>query len=564
LLPLRSPAGLIDGRRAVSRPKALDVMFVLLRMSSQVAATSFRAEVRLQLNGERYLSTTKFTPSSTRRITIRAGGVMRIPLSLRSALLSCAFVLLVGPSARAATLPAGFTETLMASGLSTPTAMAFSPDGRLFVCEQGGRLRVIKNGALLATPFVTLAVSSIGERGLLGVAFDPSFTTNGFVYVYYTTSTAPIHNRVSRFTANGDVAVAGSELPLMDLETLGATNHNGGALHFGVDGKLYIAVGENAVPSNAQLLTNRLGKILRINKDGSIPADNPFFTTATGVNRSIWALGLRNPFTFAIEPLFGAMFINDVGQNTWEEINNGVAGANYGWPTTEGATTNPNFVSPTYAYDHGDGCAISGGAFASFANLPQFPMTYWGGYFFADFCGGWMRARLQNGNVVDFASGISRPVDLQIGSDGRLYYLARGTGTTTGVVMRVQHSAPAPDFDLSANDSDAAISVEGGNPLTIAMAFDAGAGGVLNNAEVFIGLAAPFGVLWLDPSQGFISSVVPVFTGNLPTFAEAPLFTFGDVDPFPAGSYLWFAVVDNVIDGVPGGTYSDFVLTDIE
>jgi hypothetical protein len=106
--------------------------------------------------------------------------------------------------------------------------------------------------------------------------------------------------------------------------------------------------------------------------------------------------------------------------------------------------------------------------------------------------------------------------------------------------------------------------VAGGNPLTIAMAFDAGAGGVLNNAEVFIGLAAPFGVLWLDPSQGFISSVVPVFTGNLPTFAEAPLFTFGDVDPFPAGSYLWFAVVDSVIDGVPSGTYSDFVLTEIE
>jgi glucose/arabinose dehydrogenase len=490
---------------------------------------------------------------------------MRI-LSAFGRVCSCfAFVLVIAPhSAPAATLPAGFTETQIASGLSTPTAMAFAPDGRLFVCEQGGRLRVIKNGSLLATPFVTLSVSSVGERGLLGVAFDPSFATNGFVYVYYTTSAAPIHNRVSRFTANGDVAVAGSELVLMDLETLGATNHNGGAIHFGLDGKLYIAVGENAVPSNAQLLTNRLGKILRINKDGSIPSDNPFFGTATGVNRSIWALGLRNPFTFAIEPLFGAMFINDVGQNTWEEVNTGAAGANYGWDLTEGPTTDPRFVSPAYAYDHSAGCAISGGAFYSFANLPQFPMTYWGAYFFADFCGGWIRARRQDGTIANFASGISRPVDLQMGSDGRLYYLARGTGTTTGIVMRVQHAVTAPDFDLSANESDAAITVAAGNPLLIEMAFNAGAGGVLNNAEVFIGLAAPFGVQWLHPSQGFVSSVVPVFTGNLPTFAESSLFQFADVDPFPAGSYLWFAVVDTVIDGVPSGDISDFVLTEIE
>jgi glucose/arabinose dehydrogenase len=473
-------------------------------------------------------------------------------------------LVLLGPSAHAATLPAGFDETLIASGLSTPTAMAFAPDGRLFVCEQGGRLSVIKEGVLLATPFLTLSVNSSGERGLLGIAFDPDFATNRFVYVYYTTSTAPIHNRVSRFTANGDVAVPGSERPLMELETLGATNHNGGAIHFGVDGKLYIGVGENAVASNAQLLTNRLGKILRINKDGSIPADNPFFTTATGVNRSIWALGLRNPFTFAIEPLLGTMFINDVGQNTWEEINTGIAGANYGWPATEGPTTDPRFVSPTYAYDHTGACAISGGAFNSFANLPQFPLSYWGAYFFADFCGGWIQARRQDGTVGAFASGISRPVDVQIGNDGSLYYLARGTGTTTGVVMRVQYTAQTPDFDLSANESDAAIAVASGTPLVIEMAFDAGAGGVLGNAEVFIGLVAPFGVQWLHPSRGFVSAVVPLFTGNLPTFAEATLLRFADVGPFPAGSYLWFAVVDTVIDGVPSGTYSDFVLTEIE
>ncbi len=247
----------------------------------------------------------------------------------------------------AATLPTGFSETLVATGLQSPTAMQFAPDGRLFVAEQGGRLRVIKNGALLSAPFLTLTVSSVGERGLLGVAFDPDFTTNRFVYVYYTATTPAIHNRISRFTANGDVAVAGSEVVLLDLNNLSsATNHNGGALAFGPDGKLYAAVGENANGANAQSFGNLLGKMLRINKDGSIPTDNPFYGTASGQNRLIYSLGLRNPFTFAFNPVLSQMFINDVGQNTWEEINDGLPGANYGWPDTEGTTTDAQIRQP--------------------------------------------------------------------------------------------------------------------------------------------------------------------------------------------------------------------------
>src|SRR6476469_5383479 len=117
----------------------------------------------------------------------------------------------------AASLPSGFTESLVASGLNNPTAMEFAPDGRLFVCQQGGQLRVVKNGVLLPTPFVSLTVDPFGERGLLGVAFDPNFTTNNFVYVYYTATTPTTHNRVSRFTANGDVAVVGSEVAILDL-----------------------------------------------------------------------------------------------------------------------------------------------------------------------------------------------------------------------------------------------------------------------------------------------------------------------------------------------------------
>jgi glucose/arabinose dehydrogenase len=345
-------------------------------------------------------------------------------------------------TATAAALPTGFTETLVASGLSSPTAMAFAPDGRLFVCQQGGQLRVIKNGALLAMPFVTLTVSSSGERGLLGVTFDPDFANNPFVYVYYTASTPAIHNRVSRFTANGDVAVPGSETILLELNNLsGATDHNGGALHFGPDGKLYIAVGENATPSNAQTLTNLLGKILRINADGSIPTDNPFVNQATGVNRTIWALGLRNPFTFAFQPGTGRMFINDVGQATWEEVNDGIAGSNYGWPDSEGPTTTAGHRGPFFFYGHGSsgttGCAITGGAFYD-PGTSQFPPEYEGQYFFADFCSGWIR-RLDVPGVTatGFATGVSSPVDVRVSSDGSLYYLARGSGS----VFRVDYTA---------------------------------------------------------------------------------------------------------------------------
>jgi glucose/arabinose dehydrogenase len=326
--------------------------------------------------------------------------------------------------------------------------MQFAPDGRLFVCEQGGQLRVIKDAALLPAPFVSVTVSSAGERGLLGVAFDPNFATNHFVYVYYTATTPAAHNRISRFTANGDVAVAGSEVVILELDNLSATNHNGGALAFGSDGKLYAAVGENANGANSQSLSNLLGKMLRLNKDGTIPTDNPFFMSATGNNRAIWAMGLRNPFTFAFNPLGTEMFINDVGQSSWEEINDGIAGANYGWPTTEGPTSDPRFTTPRYAYDHSAGaCAITGGAF--YAPLTaQFPSDYLRDYFFADFCAGWIRKLdpAAGNNVVTFATGIAAPVDLKVGDDGGLYYLARGGGAATGVVYRIEYGNIPPSI----------------------------------------------------------------------------------------------------------------------
>ena len=354
----------------------------------------------------------------------------------------------------AATLPAGFEETPVAGGLSRPTTLAIAPDGRFFVAEQDGKLRVIRDGNLLAEPFVDLTgvVDSAGERGLLGVALDPGFSKNGFVYAYYTrkaTGTEPTHNRIARFTASGDTAAEGSEKVILRLNPLSsALNHNGGALHFGPDGKLYAAVGENADQDNSQTLSNLLGKMLRINRDGTIPRSNPYVGSkrVKGKNRAIWALGLRNPYTFAFRPGTTTMFINDVGARTYEEINRGAEKANYGWPYYEGPELRSNadppatlkHRKPIFAYRHDGtegGCAITGGAFYD-PRQAQFPPRYVGDYFFADFCGGWIRSYDPRPDATsDFVTGLSQPVDLDVDRAGNFYYLERGTGA----IYRIQH-----------------------------------------------------------------------------------------------------------------------------
>jgi glucose/arabinose dehydrogenase len=359
-----------------------------------------------------------------------------------------------------ATVPAGFSDKLVAGGLELPTAMEFSPDGRLFVSEKGGTIRIIKNGTLLPAPFASLQANSEGERGLMGIAFDPNFTSNRYLYVYYTAGADPVHNRVSRLTAdpsNPDRMLAGSELPILDLEPLVTTSHNAGALEFGPDGKLYIATGDNYYPHLAQSLTSRFGKILRINPDGTIPADNPFYNTP-GAKKEIWALGLRNPFTIAFSrpgqqqqsseggsPGGGGageskMYINDVGQDSWEEINLGQRGANYGWPLCEGACPRPQFISPVYTYPHpstnSSGSSITGGAFY---NGEQFPSEYRGSYFFGDYVQGFIkRLAPDGGTAASFLTDVDSPVDLKVGpaGDGSLYYLS----IVSGQVHKVQYT----------------------------------------------------------------------------------------------------------------------------
>lgn len=352
----------------------------------------------------------------------------------------------------AATLPAGFTRSVVARKLYDPTAMAVAPDGRIFVAQQTGELRVIKNDVLLDQPFLTVTVDNQQERGLVGVTFDPNFASNGYVYVYYTAKTPVLRNRISRFTAQGDVAQPGSEKIIFELDPLVETRraHNGGALHFAADGTLFVAVGDNAYPrTNTTDFTKLFGKILRINPDGTIPSDNPYYNTLQGNLRAIWANGFRNPFTFAIQPITGRIFANDVGESSWEEINEIVKGANYGWPYTEGPTNDPNYKGPIHAYGHGSGndlgCGVVGAEFYNPANT-QFPSDYVGDYFFGDYCNGWIRRYDPNQNKSYlFDTGITTPVDIRINEQGSLYYLSRGrSGVADGTVYKVEYVTNQP------------------------------------------------------------------------------------------------------------------------
>ncbi|HTF20718.1 MAG TPA: PQQ-dependent sugar dehydrogenase, partial [Chryseolinea sp.] len=345
----------------------------------------------------------------------------------------------------AQTYPSGFVQVQVANTISNPTAMAFASDGRLFVAQQSGALRIIKDGALLATPFVSLSVSSTGERGLIGIAIDPDFATNKWIYLYHTVPGSPIHNRITRFTANGDVALAGSGVIVLELDPLSsATNHNGGAMHFGQDGKLYVAVGENANTAHAQNLDTYHGKLLRINKDGTVPEGNPFLT-GSEQKRRVWAYGLRNPYTFSVHPATGRILVNDVGQSRWEEVNDATTGGkNFGWPATEGnfnAATYPAYTRPIYSYSHatgdGSGCAITGGTFF-YPPTTNYPASYFGQYFIQDLCGSWINALDVSSGAVrsSFATGIpGNALAMMAGPDGNLYYLSRNSSAVYKIVF---------------------------------------------------------------------------------------------------------------------------------
>lgn len=382
-------------------------------------------------------------------MSVRAARIRRSSAFLAATAVCLGIQVAAPPPALAVTFPGDFQVVQVTDALRAPHAMKFAPDGRLFVLEQRGNVRIVKNGALLPTAALTLPVQTGGSRGLIGLAFDPAFATNGHLYLFYTAGTSTTaHNRVSRFTVTGDTVSAASEVVLVDFDPLGnSTMHYGGDMGFGPDGKLYVTTGDNLRGPNAQELTNRFGKLHRYNSDGSIPTDNPFYTQATGANRSIWARGLRNPFRLIFHPTTGQMLIGDVGSASWEEVNVGARGANYGWSNAEGPSTNPAYVNPLFAYPHTDdgsgvfGCAVIGGDFYA-PRTRSFPSSFWDKYLFFDHCMGWMRVLdPATRTTAPFGAGFERPVDAKVGPDGSVYTLQRDlNGVARGVLYRVSYS----------------------------------------------------------------------------------------------------------------------------
>jgi glucose/arabinose dehydrogenase/Ca2+-binding RTX toxin-like protein len=425
----------------------------------------------------------------------------------------------------AATLPSGFEDRLLAH-TSKPTALAFTPDGRVLVATQPGVLRVYKNGQLLQTPALNLSskICANYERGMLGVAVDPTFSTNKYVYLYYTYNKSGVCptgqptnannpvNRVARFVMSGDTIDPASEKVLLDNIPSPNGNHNAGDLSFGKDGYLYATVGDggcdykgdsgcagaNDASRDRHVL---LGKVLRITRAGGIPSTNPYLGTdsarcnLTGrtdpgkVCQETFAWGLRNPFRLAFDPNATGtrFFVNDVGQNAYEEVDQGKPGADYAWNLCEGAHDNPNragsvdcaaapYTPPVHEYSHGNtGCAsVTGGAF-----VPNglWPASYDNSYLLGDYvCNKIFRLTPVSGGGftrTEFASGLGDggPTAMAFGPYGSrkvLYYTTYANG---GEVRRIAYSAAANQSPTASVETTS----PNYGPIPLAVSFDGSA-----------------------------------------------------------------------------------------
>jgi len=337
---------------------------------------------------------------------------------------------------------------------SRPLFLTHPGDGtdRLFVVEQDGRVRVFDNDPATGTATVFLdltgQVSRAGnEEGLLGLAFHPDYGTNGFFYVYYSLAN-PRRSRLSRFTVSADPSVAdpNSEQVLLEFAQP-FSNHNGGCLAFGPDGKLYVASGDGGSGgdpgNNAQSLGNLLGKILRLNGDGTVPADNPF-VGQTGARGEIWAFGLRNPWRFSFDRATGDLWCGDVGQGSVEEIDLIERGANYGWRVFEGDESfdNPqglpasSFTGPVVTYTHALGQSVTGGYVYRGAELA----TLIGAYLYADFVTGRVWAAVHDGSQVvsnEQVGSVPNPASFGEDHDGEIYVCS-----FDGTIYRFEETAP--------------------------------------------------------------------------------------------------------------------------
>ncbi|HUF14103.1 MAG TPA: PQQ-dependent sugar dehydrogenase [Longimicrobiales bacterium] len=350
---------------------------------------------------------------------------------------------------------ANLSARLIASGLESPVHVAAPPgDARLFIVEQIGRIRVVRDGQLLEQPFldITDRVGAGGERGLLSVAFHPRYSDNGWFYVDYTGLQG--HTNVERYTVTSDADVAdpASAHRILFVEQPFA-NHNGGLVAFGPDGMLYIGMGDGGSGGdpleNGQSMSTLLGKLVRLDVDGgdpyAVPADNPF-ADAAEPRSLIWSYGLRNPWRFSWDVESDRIFVADVGQNRWEEVNAeraGVGGINYGWNVMEAShcfepesgCDRSGKVLPVHEYDHDEGCSVTGGH----VYRGNAVLAIRGHYFYADWCGGWIRSfRLaSDGTATDHLTwdvgDVGRVTSFGLDAAGELYVTGGG-----GAVYRLE------------------------------------------------------------------------------------------------------------------------------
>jgi glucose/arabinose dehydrogenase len=461
------------------------------------------------------------------------------------------FFLIISVNSFSAQLPGGFREELLVYGLNLPTTAEFSPDGRLFILEKNGTIRIFKNGALLPKPFLKVPVSALGEQGLLGIAFHPQFRTNGYFYLYRTTRANPSTNIVERYQAFGDQASFDSRVPIIEGIRADGLVHNAGCVKFGPDGKLYVSTGDSTQGHLSQSLSSLNAKILRVNPDGTIPADNPFANRADA-RPEVFCYGLRNPWRFVFHPISKLMVIGDVGDAHYEEINIGIPGANYGWPISEGPSNSPDFVNPAYAYDHSEGGAAVTPGF--FYTGKKFPGRYSNKLFFSDFARNFIKTvKLDPSGVTApivqfFATDVDTPVHLTQAPDGSFVYVS----IYTGEIRRVwfaggKNRQPSAKAGVSKRAGPVPLGVKfnargssdpDGDPLTYFWDFGDGQSSTL--AEPFHTYQKKgnfFSVLTVRDSKGAISQArsLKIVAGNNPpratilTPTEGKKVRFGDV-----------------------------------